>query len=157
MITVYCLAVYQVYDISLGKNYVSFGVEKTKTPIYSNHQNQFSLTCRSNGVRVISFYLTVTCANATLQANNQQGYIQVNDTAVKIPFSFNGDGEETKPVFFTADLNVSSISFYPLIEWRQNYGQMYVMTYIREVQCTFDPVTRSYIMLDIPVEPTPVP
>jgi hypothetical protein len=156
LVIVFSLSAYQLYDYSLGWNYVSFGIEKTQTPIFVNQQNQFSVTCHSSGKRVISFYMTIRCANATLQTNNQQGYIQLNDTAIQIPFNFNGFGDEIKPVYFTANANVSSISIYPFIE-RQKDNPFSVMGGLGEIQCTFDPATNSFAMADSPTQPYPVP
>jgi hypothetical protein len=156
LIAFFCLSAYQLYGYSLGWNYVWFGIEKTQTPIYAEHQNQFGVICHSSGKREVSFYMTIRCTNATLQANSQQGYIQLNDTAIKIPFNFNGYGQETKPVYFTANANVSSISFYPFIE-RQKNNPFSVMSGLGEIQCTFDPITNSFAMADSTNQPYPVP
>lgn len=153
LIGIFSLSVYQLYGFSLGWNYVSFGIEKTRTPIYADQQNQFSVTCQSSGKRAVSFYMTIRVTNGTLQTNSQTDYIEVNDTAIKIPFSFTGSGAETKPVFFTVNANVSAVAFYPIIE-HQNDSQMSVTTAIREIQCKLDPQTHSYAMADIFVGPT---
>ena len=141
------LIAYQAYNVSLGPNYVSFSIQKTQTPIFAERQNQFSVTCNSDGARDIEFNMVIQCSNATLQADREEGYIQANSTTVKIPFSFHGDGAETKPVYFTADANVSSISFYPSIEAR-NGSPLVVWVYLSEIQCTYDPLTGSYAMAD---------
>jgi hypothetical protein len=147
LVLFFSLIAYQAYTISLGPNYVSFNIQKTETPILAGQQNRFSVTCNSDGARDIEFYMVIQCTNATLQANGQQGYLQVNSTAVKIPFSFHGDGSETKPVYFTADSKVSSISFYPSIE-APNGAPIAVEVYLREIQCTYDATTNSYAMAD---------
>jgi hypothetical protein len=100
--------------------------------------------------------MTIRCANATLQTNNQQGYIQLNDTAIKIPFSFNGYGKETKPVYFVAEANVSSISFYPVFE-RSKGNPFSFMGGLSEVRCNLDPATNSFAMADSTPQPYPVP
>ncbi len=147
LILFFSLVAYQAYSVSLGPNYVSFSIQKTEAPIFAGQQNMFSVTCNSDGARDIAFYMVIQCTNATLQVNGQQGYLQVSNTAVKIPFSFHGDGSETKPVYFTADSNVSSISFYPSVE-AQNGNPFVVEVYLREFQCTYDAATASYIMAD---------
>lgn len=143
------LIAYQAYDVSLGPNYVSFGIEKTESPIYAGQENQFGVTCYSNGAKEVHFYMVFRCVNATLQISGQQDYIHVNDTAIKIPFSFLGEGEQTKPVYFTADANVSSLAFYPFIE-RQKDNPILVTAGLSEIQCTWDPTTNSFAMADSP-------
>lgn len=150
---VFSLIAYQAYNVSLGPTFISFGIEKTQTPIYSGHQNHFSVTCYSDGAKEANFYMTFESANATLQANGEQGYIQVNDTTIKIPFAFHGNGGQTKTVFFTADSNVTSLAFFPTIERQE--GDFIVSTWLSEIQCNWDPATSSFIMADSP--PLPVP
>jgi|GEM_PF-2008482 hypothetical protein len=147
MITVLGLIAYQAYYISLGPNYVSFSIQKTQNPIYSGQQNQFSVTCNSDGAKTVDFYMVIVGANATLQANSLQGYIQPNDTEIKIPFSFHGSGTQTKQVYFTADANVSSLTFYPSFEGI-NGSPMVVWVYLSEIQCNYDLATNSYMMAD---------
>jgi hypothetical protein len=145
----FSLIAYQAYNVTLGPNYISFGIEETQSPIYAGQQNQFSVTCSSDGANEVDFYMVFRCANASLQVEGQQGYVQVNSTAIKIPFSFQGSGEQTQPVYFTADANVSSLSFYPSVE-RQKDSPMLVTAWLTEIQCTFDPATNSYAMADSP-------
>jgi hypothetical protein len=156
LIAIFSLSAYQLYDYSLGWNYVTFTIEKTQTPIYADQQNHFSVTCHSGGKRAISFYMTIRSANATLQANSQQGYIQLSDNAIKIPFNFDGSGQETKPLYFTVNANVSSFSIYPFIE-RQKDNPFSVMSGLGEIQCIFDPATNSFAMADSTNQPYPVP
>ena len=110
------LLIYQANEVSLGPSYISYGIKKTQTPIYAMEQNQFGVTCYCDGGKEATFHMVMKCANATLQVDGQADYIQLNDTAIKIPFSFRGSGEQTKPVYFTVNANVSSVEFYPSIE-----------------------------------------
>jgi hypothetical protein len=130
------------------------GTQKTQTPIYALEQNQFGVTCYCDGGKEATFYIAMKCANATLQVNEQVNYIQVNDTAVKIPFSFRGSGQQTKPVYFTVNANVSTVEFFPSIE-RQGGDSIIVTTWLSEIQCVLDPSTRRYAMADS--SPIPVP
>lgn len=141
------LIFYQAYYASLGPNDVSFLIQKTQNPIYSGQQNQFSITCTSSGIKQVDFYMVVRSDNATLHVNGQPSYIQVNATVIKIPFSFQGSGTQTKPVYFTADSNVSSLSFYPKVE-RINNSPMVVWSYLTEIQCTYNRATQSFTMAD---------
>ena len=144
----FSLIAYQAYNVSLGPTFISFGIEKTQTPIYSGQQNHFSVTCYSSGAKEANFYMTFKSANATLQANGEQGYIQVNSTAIKIPFAFHGNGEQTKPVFFTANSNVTSLAFFPTFERQE--GDFIIVAYLSEIQCNWDPSTSSFVMADSP-------
>jgi hypothetical protein len=82
-----------------------------------------------------------------LQTVEQQGYIQLNSTAIKIPFNFHGSGTQTKPVYFTADANVSSLAFIPSVE-RQKDSPLLVWVYLSEIQCTYNPATNTFTMAD---------
>jgi hypothetical protein len=148
------LITYQANEVSLGPSYISYGIKKTQTPIYAMEQNQFGVTCYCDGGKEATFYMVMKCANATLQLDEQANYIQVNDTAVKIPFSFRGTGEQTKPVYFTVNANVSSVEFYPSIE-RESGSSIMVTTWLSEIRCVLDPATGRYAMADS--LPIPVP
>lgn len=137
------LLFYQAYYASLGPNSVYFSLQEPQTPVYSGHENQFSITCSSGGLRQGNFYMILRSDNATLSTKGQPGYIQVNATAIKIPFS--SQGVQTKIVYFTADANVSSFSFYPTVE-RDN--PIAVWVFLNEIHSTYDPATRSYLMGD---------
>ena len=67
LILILSLIAYQAYDVSLGPNYVSFGIEKTESPIYAGQENQFGVTCYSNGAKEVHFYMVIQSVNATLQ------------------------------------------------------------------------------------------
>ena len=149
------LIAYPAAVVPLGPNYVSFGIDKTQTPIYSGQPNQFSVTCTSEGGKQASFYMVIKSANATLQVNGEEGYLQLNATAIKIPFLFQGTGEQTKRVHFTAEADVSSIEFYPSVERQNGDDSFIVTTWLSAVQCTWNPATASFVMADS--MPLPVP
>ena len=109
-------------------------------------QNQFKVVCSSEGTKEANFNMLILCSNATLQVAGQQGYIQVNDTCIKIPFSFHGGGEEAKPVYFTAESNVASIEFYPRVE--RGSGNYVVAVFLSEIHCNWDITTHSFAMAD---------
>ncbi|MCW3999991.1 MAG: hypothetical protein NWE93_07115 [Candidatus Bathyarchaeota archaeon] len=155
LIAIFCLISYRAYDVTAGPNLVSFGIQKTQSPIFVGQQNQFTVTCYSQGAKNVQFYVVFKSANATLQTGGQQGYIQVNDTAIKIPFSFHGEGQETKPVYFTA-ANATSLSFYPSVE-RQTDSPMIVTAYLTNIQCNWDEATQSFAMADSPPLAVPMP
>jgi len=154
LVLVLTLIAYQANGVSLGPSYISYGIKKTQTPIYAMEQNQFGVTCYCDGGKVATFYMVMKCANATLHVDEQLNYIQVNDTAIKIPFSFRGSGEQTKPVYFTVTANVSSVEFYPSIE-RESGSSIMVTTWLSEIRCVLDPATGRYAMADS--LPIPVP
>jgi hypothetical protein len=141
------LVIYLAYDNSLGTTYVTFATKKPQTPIYAEYQNQFTLTAYSGGQRPVSFDVILRCRNVTFQVINQQDYIQLNETAIRIPFSFHGSNDETRSIYFTVDANVSSFSFYSSIE-RQGNNRDVAIGGLGEMQCQLDPVTHSYAMAD---------
>lgn len=151
--TIYVLLVllgllfYQAYYASLGPNDVYFSLEKPQTPIYSGHENQFSITCRSGGLNRADFYLVINSDNATLNADGHHGYIQVNATTIKVPFSFQSGGVQTKLVYFTVDANVSSFTFYPTVE-RINSSPIIVWVLLNEIRGNYNPATHAYLIGD---------
>jgi hypothetical protein len=144
---------YLTYGASLGPNYVSFSIAKAQTPIYPGQQNSFSITCHSDGAKDANFYMIILSENASLTTAGQQGYIQVNQTCIKIPFSFHGAGEQTKPVYFTAQANTDSLEFRPRVE--RGSGDYVVSVYLSEIQCNWDTATHSYAMGDSMPLPEP--
>lgn len=139
------LIAYQACDIAAGPDYIAFSSQRTQTSIYSGQQNQFSITCSCNGLKDASFYLVVAGENATLQANGQPGYVQLNATAIQVPFSFHGGGEQTKPIFFTAAENVSGISFYSTPKF-ENHSSLLVEFYLSDIHCIWDSANGSFVM-----------
>ena len=103
---------YQAYDAFLGVSVVTYDVSFADNEFVAGQVLEFNVTCENLGIRETTFYLTLTSTNASLVVGSQQNYIQVNDTAIKIPFHFAAasiHAKETKPVSVTTD--VSAISF----------------------------------------------
>ncbi len=138
---------YQAYDASSGTTYVFFMTQKPDTPIYAEHQNSFTLTCYSSGNQAASLYAAIHCTNATLQTGDQQDYIQVDESTVKIPFNIQRDSQESRPVYFTVYANVSSFSVYMYLE-RQVSNPHVAVVVLDEMLCQFDPQTQTYAMAD---------
>ena len=136
--------VYRAYDVSLGPNHISFSIENSVKRVYAGVESQFSITGTSGGSRDVSFYLVLTSANATLLVEGEPGYIQMNKTAIKIPFSFNGSGKEIKPIHFTVDANVTSFELYPSFEHSKDRYNYLIMASLGEIYCMLDPTTDSY-------------
>jgi hypothetical protein len=147
------LVAFQAYNSSVGPNYISFSILKTQTPIFTGQQVSYGVTCHCDGVKDANFYMVIKSANATLNAADQQGYIQVNGTCIKVPFSFHGGGDQTKPIYFTADVNVSSIAFYPRVE--RGEGDYVVAVVLTEIQCIWNPATECFAMADSMGLPVP--
>jgi hypothetical protein len=102
--------VYQVYDAFLGVSVVTYDVSINDNEFVASRAFELEVVCENLGVRETSFYLTLTSINASLTAGNQQNYIKINNTAIKIPFHFNTASihvRETKPVLVTIDESVS--------------------------------------------------
>jgi hypothetical protein len=61
--------------------------------------------------------------------------------------NYDGHRSQTKPIYFTADENVSGFSFYPTAKFE---GQPYLLVedYLREIHCVWDPATGSFAMAD---------
>lgn len=107
---------YESYDLHLGPAVVSYMADDEQQ-FYAGAVNQFIVSCKSSGLRPISFYLVVKSENASLLANDQQGYVQVNSTEIRIPFNLpSKNAEDSKPVQFTIDENATGFALHPNIE-----------------------------------------
>jgi hypothetical protein len=71
--------------------------------------------CSNRGNRACSFDIIVSSVNASLSSENPQSYSQINNTAVKVPFTLQESGSSvngnSKPMFFTINENVTGFSF----------------------------------------------
>ncbi len=82
---------YQVYDAFLGVSVVTYDANTLSfadNEFVAGQVFELEVFCENLGMRETSFYLTLTSTNASLTVGSQQNYIQVNNTAIKIPFHF---------------------------------------------------------------------
>jgi len=101
---------YQVYDAFLGVSVVTYDVSFAGNEFVVGQVFEFEVFCENLGIRETCFYLTLTSTNASLLVGSQQNYIQVNNTALKIPFHFAAasiHANETKPVSVSIDRSAS--------------------------------------------------
>ncbi len=107
------LLVFQVWDVP-RRSVLDFRLA-SDAKIYEQQRNQVVVSCQNHGDRAASFYLILSCTNASFQVENQPNYVQINSRAVKVPFSLSQNGlsssGDSKPVFFTVDANVSQFTF----------------------------------------------
>jgi hypothetical protein len=102
---------YQAYDASLGISIVTYNVNFADNEIVADQTFKLDIVCENLGIRETSFYLILTSTNASLTVGNQQDYIQINDTALKIPFNFVAASihtKETKSVLVNIDETASN-------------------------------------------------
>ena len=143
------LTVYQAYDISLGPKVISYNVAKSEKEFYAGQVNKLNISCESLCMRETSFYLVLKSVNSSLVVENQQNYIQLNSTAIKIPFTLSSLHEiQSKVVFFTIDKNVANFEFYPNVERLKDFPIVTGST--SQVQCAWNSTTSSYIVDIIP-------
>jgi hypothetical protein len=112
------LIAFQTHDLALGPTLVSFGFDVSSNEFYPLEVNHFNISSANSGLRTTSFYVVLKSVNTSFVVENQQDYIQVNRTMVKIPFTFQelGRASESKPIFFAIDENVTSFLFKADIE-----------------------------------------
>jgi hypothetical protein len=82
---------YQVYDAFLGVSVVTYDANTLSfadNEFVAGQIFELEVFCENLGIRETSFYLTLTSTNASLTVGSQHNYIQVNNTAIKIPFHF---------------------------------------------------------------------
>jgi hypothetical protein len=143
------LTVYQAYDISLGPKVISYNVAKSEKEFYAGQVNKLNISCESLCMRETSFYLVLKSVNSSLVVENQQNYVQLNSTVIKIPFTLSFVHEiQSKVVFFTIDKNVVNFEFYPHIEQLKDFPIVTGST--NQVQCAWNNTTNSYIVDIIP-------
>jgi hypothetical protein len=113
------LLAFEAYDQFVGPAIVS--ITLAGEPFFANRVNPIEVTVENLAGRETSFYLVLKSTNATLVADSPD-IIQLNSTAVKIPFNLHSLHEEvTKTVHFQMDDTVTGCIFYPSIE-RSNHG-----------------------------------
>jgi hypothetical protein len=143
------LTVYQAYDLSLGPTVISYNLAKNEKEFYAGQVNKLNISCESLCMRETSFYLVLKSVNATLVVENQQNYIQLNSTAIKMPFTLSSVHEtQSKVLSFIIDKNVANFEFYPNIERLKDFPIVTGST--RQVQCAWNSTTNSYIVDIIP-------
>ena len=138
------LIAFQAHDSALGPTHVSFGFDVGSNEFYPVEANHFNISSANSGLRTTSFFIVLKSVNASFVVENQQNYVQVNRTMVKIPFTFQelGRASESKPVFFTIDENVTSFLFKADIEiQRQLHTSRWCMF---SMNCTWNSTKNSY-------------
>jgi hypothetical protein len=104
---------YQVYDAFLGVSVVTYDANTLSfadNEFVAGQVFELEVFCENLGMRETTFYLTLTSTNASLTVGSQQNYIQVNNTAIKIPFHFASasmHAKERKSVSVTIDGSAS--------------------------------------------------
>ena len=144
MVLILVLIVIQAHDVALGPTLVSFGFDVSSNEFYPIKANQFNISSANSGLRTTSFYIVLKSVNASFVVENQQDYIQVNRTMVKIPFTFQelGRASESKPVFFTIDENVTSFLFKADIETQDS--STLLVGAVFWMNCTWNSTKTSY-------------
>jgi hypothetical protein len=95
---------YQVYDWSLGSPLITNRVSLTNNKFQAEKIIELSMTSQNLCNRELTFNLTVSGVNASLTMGNQEDYVQVDSSTIKIPFHFNRgsiDSDQIKTVLFT--------------------------------------------------------
>ena len=133
MALVLALLIFQIDTIVRRAN-VFYSIEPRDglTKFYPDTKNQITVYCQSNGVRAADFYIVLKSTNASFQPDADQSYIQVNTTTVKVPFQLHGFSptEDSKPVSFRIDGNVTSFSFQASLEAQSfNFIDVYSAVY----------------------------
>jgi hypothetical protein len=120
LLLVFALLVFQAYDVGCLA-FVGYHVE-SEPKFYPKSVKQLNLTSSSQGIRSCSFYLVLRSVNASFPTQAQLNYIQINETAVKVPFTLSGlfsPTVVTKYLVFEIDKDVTGFSFSILPDsWR---------------------------------------
>ncbi|MCW3999990.1 MAG: hypothetical protein NWE93_07110 [Candidatus Bathyarchaeota archaeon] len=137
------LPMYQAYDASLGVAAVTYHVEAQGDRFYADRASQFTFVCTSLCRRATSFNLLITTNNATFEANPD--YTQLNDTAIKLPLSFQGvHREQSVSVLFRIDESVAGCDFTLTVE-SENRGPI-VTASTDKVYCVWNSTLGCYLV-----------
>ncbi len=137
------------HEAYTGPMMVTYDIEYNGNPLYAGQTSQFTVCCENLGKQETSFYLVLNSQNASLLADNHQGYIQTNSTSIKIPFTLHTVHEKvTATVHFRIDENAASSKFYPQIE-RTGHSPI-VTGATATVECFLNAKTNSYNFTAVP-------
>ncbi|MGD6807844.1 MAG: hypothetical protein ACQCN4_12910 [Candidatus Bathyarchaeia archaeon] len=102
---------YEAYNDFIGPAIVSYRTADGQNYFYPDRVNQLTVTSSNLGMRATSFNLIVKAVNASMMVEGQD-YVQINSTAVKIPFSLVQKETRTRTIKFMIDKNVASFDFH---------------------------------------------
>ena len=150
-VLIFGLLVFQTYDAALGPSVFTSRIEPNDRGYNSKELNQFNISVTNLGLRTARFYLTLSSVNASLVAQNQPDYIQVNSTTLKIPFSIPGSFQYQvkKPVFFVIDENVTSFSVND-----NDHRSILRVAWTTQMNCHLNITDNSYSIFDFSEGPT---
>jgi|WetSurMetagenome_2_1015567.scaffolds.fasta_scaffold01496_1 hypothetical protein len=123
------IALYFVFILILGSLFfqidnvsrralVSYEMDWKYNKAYSESVNEVVWSCSNyHGSRSADFYLVVSGVNVSFVVQNQDDYVLLSSTVVKVPFSIWGNSEN-KSIFYTVNSNVTRFSFSSSIENR---------------------------------------
>ncbi len=148
---VFSLLIFLTYDTSLGLTVVTSTITPSDGSYKFGAVSQFMISVINLGHRAANFYLVLTAVNASFLVQNQPDYIQVNSTALKIPFSIPGTFryQEIKPVYFTINENVTGFSIYD-----RDYFSVLRVAWTTQMECQWNNTDKSYSIFDFLIGPT---
>jgi len=115
------LLIFQL-DLVARRADVGYGITAISGKVYPGKVNEVALYCSNRGSRSANFYIVLTSVNASFNIEDQQDYLSVNSTMVKVPFALSENwfsaNADSKVVFFTVSDNVAGFSFFVDIENR---------------------------------------
>jgi hypothetical protein len=148
---VFGLLIFQAYDTSLGPSVFTSIIEPVGNSYKFGKLNQFNISVTNLGQRAADFYLLLTSVNASLEAQNQPGYEQINSTALKIPFSIPGSFgfQESKSVFFIIDENVASFTIKDI-----DYRSIDRFGWTTQMYCRWNVSENCFSIIEFAIGPT---
>jgi hypothetical protein len=130
---------------------VGFGIDSIPDKAFRGKISQITLYCNNRGSRSAEFYVVLTSLNASITVRDQQDYLLVSSTTVKVPFSLSENwisgNSDRKNVFFTVDSNVTSFSFWVDIENRA-FGELDTPGGVWSVRFVWNATENCYIMTE---------
>jgi len=108
-------SLFQAYEVSMGRTVYSYYIMDRSFPNYYPGTTQFNLTCQYLENRPASFYLIINGVNVSFPVTQQETYVAVNSTAIKVLFTVSENTPpkyiDTKSILFSIDENVTGFSF----------------------------------------------
>lgn len=139
------LLVFLAYDAGLGPTHISYDFAFASNNFSPEELNQFNVTSSNRGIRPASYNLVLHSINASFSEENSPTYCKVDNSTIKIPFTFSEAKQASlsKPVLFTINSDVSGFLVDVSLE-SGGYSNVLVITCTSSMLCSYNSTLNSY-------------
>jgi hypothetical protein len=134
---------FEAYDTSIGPAIITYSIHTTENQFSAVTTNRFEIECTNLGNRRTSFNLVAKFNNASLAAQSEKDYSQINSTTIKIPFALETLKQtQTKSLQFMIAQDVMAFEFSLYMDY--NKDSPIVTGGTVGAQCVFSNDTNRY-------------